>query len=158
MRSAWPRGAVDIGGGPAGRIGLDRDALGAQREQHRGHPVGVAEDLDEGVAVEQQVRGDRLDQRLAHPGEQAASPRLCAGVASIVTPPAPFRDDPHRALRDRIAEIGGADLRLVAARPVALRRRAYQPKVRVSTGRAQARAAFHPKSRMGVSRSGIVET
>ncbi|SMF68134.1 hypothetical protein SAMN06295910_1590 [Allosphingosinicella indica] len=97
--------------------------LGAQREQLRRHRRRVADDLQEGVAVEQQMRRRRLHQ----PRRADQSGRLRLARQRIERHAGkPFRHQPHRALRHRIAEIGGAHLRLVGSRP-RLRRRPAPP-------------------------------
>ena len=53
--------AIDIGGGPAALVGLDAHPVGAQREQLGGPAIGIAQDLDITIAVQQQMRRQRFE-------------------------------------------------------------------------------------------------
>ncbi|MBB4838203.1 hypothetical protein HNP52_001254 [Sphingomonas kyeonggiensis] len=109
---------VAIGDRPAPRIGFHAHPLGAQRIELAHRAAVIGQHLDIAIAVQQQLRRQRLDQRLAaaargHQREQ----RRIAGLQGRAA--RAFGHQLHRPLRHRIVAIGVAHLRLVAARPFA---------------------------------------
>ena len=54
---------IGIGDGPAARIRLDAHPLGSQREKLRRLPRRILNDLNECIAMQQQMRRHRLQQR-----------------------------------------------------------------------------------------------
>ena len=107
---------IAIGGRPPARVHLDADPLGPQRIERADLPLGIPQHLDIGVAVQQQLRRHRLQQHL--PARSRRQQRHHVGRARHHRRTRhAFRDQLHRPLRDRIARIGLAHLRLIAARP-----------------------------------------
>ena len=104
-----PPGTVEISGGPAARVQLHRHPLGAQREQLGHLPLGIAQDLHIGVAMQQHMRRHRLQQRLPLATRRDQRDQFgMRGAERRIGQPA--RHHPHRALRHRIAEIALAHL------------------------------------------------
>ena len=106
-------GLVDVGRGPAAGARLDRDPLGPQGKQLRRHCLCVEEDLDERVAVEEQLRGHGLEQRRR--GQSGCRLRFSGGIDR--RPGDALGHQLHRPLRHRVGQIGLAHPGLVAARP-----------------------------------------
>lgn len=148
---------VAIGDRPAARIGLHRHPLGPQRIELAHRAVAIGQDLHIAIAVQQKMRGQRLDQRLAaaarrHQRAQRRVARLQRRAAGA------FGHQLHCALRHRIVAIGIAQLRLVTARPFAHRTR-EAPRARQCRPRAFTRGLspepFHrvsPKTALRLGR------
>ena len=96
---------IAIGGRPAIFARDHLHALGPERIQLDRHARAILDQLDIGIAVKRQLRGEHFEQRLrpAGFGEQLGQPRIIAGDRRTADP---LGDDPHAALRDRIGEIG----------------------------------------------------
>ena len=94
---------VVVSARPAVGASDDAHPLRAQRKQLDRHPGGVLDDLDIAIAVQQQVRRQRFDQRLPGAGRihQRGKARIGAGERCL---PDPLGDDPDRALGDRVGK------------------------------------------------------
>ena len=103
---------------PSSRVRLNRHPLGPQREQLRRFALAVGQHLDEGVAVQQQVRRDRLEQPLPARSRRHQRGRRLVRSRDRRSADA-LRHQPHRPLRHRVAEVSVANLRLIIARPLA---------------------------------------
>jgi hypothetical protein len=94
---------VAVPGRPAVLAGDHRHPLGSQGEQLRGLARLIAYHLDVAVAVQQQLRGERLEQRL--PGAGRLHQRQRPGVRRRQRRAAdPFGHQPDRALRHRVVD------------------------------------------------------
>ena len=99
---------VDEGVGPAVGPGDHLHPLRAEGEQLDRPAGGILHDLDEAVAVQQQVRGQRFEQRL--PGGGGIDQRGEFGIGRQQRRPAdPLGDQADSPLRHRIVEIGAPD-------------------------------------------------
>ena len=100
--------AVAIERGPAIRACHHLDPLGPQRVEIDRIARRIFHHLEIGIAVQEQLRGDRLQQglRAAGAGDEAFERGRIAGQRRAADP---LRHDPDAALRHRIGEIGLAD-------------------------------------------------
>ena len=116
--------AIDECGGPAVAAGLDAHAVGAQRIEFAQLPV-EQNGFDIGVAVEQQIGADRLDEGDAGVGRvrplDQREQRMVGNVpGAFIEQPGHggrgFRDHAHAAMADGVAFIAFARQRRAVAR------------------------------------------
>ncbi|MCY1170521.1 hypothetical protein D9M73_105960 [compost metagenome] len=128
--------AIAIGDRPSARIGLDRHPLGAQREQLDHVARRIGQHLHIGIAVQQQMRRQRRGQRL--PARSCLDQRDGFGRPRQRRIAHRIGNQPHRALRHRIAQIQRAHLFRITLRQCPVSR----PLGKARTPKLQRRTRF----------------
>jgi hypothetical protein len=108
-------GAIEIGDRPPALVAYHADPFGPQQAQLLRRIAPVGDQLHIGIAVQEQVGRDALEQPVGRDQRHRRLACTCRGTVDGQPAEHP-RDQPHRALAHRVPPVHLVELRLVGAR------------------------------------------